>query len=146
MSRPTTERPPLTEPLCNDFRARIIEAEPINDRFITDRAKQSRSRIARLRVPSDCPKLAKPEAEGCPRRHRFSFFIHARSQSNWIWKPQAKHGDWQFWRAEKRFQRIAGQFITTGPSQSAHGAPVNVLRVLSEKNWADQPAIPPTHE
>src|SRR5438045_944366 len=41
---------------------------------------------------------------------------------------------------------MASQFITTGPSQTAHGAPVNVLRLPSEKNWADQPAIPPTHE
>ena len=73
-----------SEPLCDDFRTRIIEAEPINDRFIRDRAKQSRRRIPGLRVPRDCPKLAKPEAEGCPRGHRFSLFIHACGQSNWM--------------------------------------------------------------
>ena len=34
MSWPPTELPPLSEPFGNDFRAGIIEAKPINDRFI----------------------------------------------------------------------------------------------------------------
>src|SRR5213593_4132595 len=136
MTWPTAERPPLSDPFRNDFRAGIIEAEPINDRFIRNRPKDTRRRIARLRVPGDRPKFAKAEAQARPGRHCFGIFIHACRQSNWISKPQPKTRGRQVRRAEERFERIASQVTTTCPSQSAHGAPVNLLRVLSEKNGA----------
>lgn len=145
MRGPATARAPVGEALRHRFRAGIVEAHAIDERFIRDGAKHARRGIAGLRVPCDAAKFAEAEAERRPDRRGGGVLVHARREADRIGEIQAKNFHRQFRGPEEGFARVANQFVPARPRERRQRAIVDFLRVLREQRRTDEISIKPRH-
>src|SRR5437867_5779808 len=145
MAGPAVESAPMSELLGDGFGSGIVETHAVDDRLIGWHTKKAWLGIAGLRMPGDAAQLGEAETERGPNGYGVGIFVHASSQAERIWEFEAKQFNRHRGHGEERFERIANHVMPAGPGQRAHGALVNLLRILGKEQGTDQMAVNPTH-
>src|SRR4051812_42085007 len=141
MTRPPPRLAPLLQSRRNRLSAGIVESHSVHDRLFRNRAEQPRWWIAGLRVPGHRAEFGKAKAQRFPGGHGGGLLVQAGGQTDWIRKSQPETFYRQLWRCKERPQRITSQFAAARRRQQAQRAIVDLLGLLGEQDWSDEPAI-----
>ena len=107
--------------------------------------KRRGRRVARLGMPGDGAQLAESKTERRPNGNGLGQLVQARRQADGVGKFQAEDFNGEFRRGIQGGGQAGQKAVAGGAAEGLEGAVVNLLRVLREKDRADEAAVEPTH-